>query len=417
MALLRQEVEPDEAGLDARALGRLDRHFAREVDAGRLPGFLVAVARGGRVAHLTAYGHRDITAGLPVEADTLWRIYSMTKPVTSVAALLLVEEGRLALDDPVARHLPEFADARVYDGGSGADVRTRPAAGPIRVRHLMTHTAGLTFAFYHSHPVDALYREAGLDSSVAPGKDLAGTVGVYARMPLQFEPGTQWNYSVASNVLGRIIEVVSGQPLDAFLAERVFRPLGMPDAGFQVSDEQAGRLAELYGEKEDGEGIQPIPGLPLRGRPRFLSGSGGMVATAYDIHRFMELLRRRGELDGVRLLTPETVDLMTSNQLPGGADLRSFGSRPAHDEPGNDGVGFGLGVSVVIDPSRTRSPSGLGTFGWSGVATTTFWVDPSRDLTVQFMTQLRPRRSHTVYPDLKRLVHEAVTPVSQSSSR
>ncbi|WP_425245585.1 serine hydrolase domain-containing protein [Streptomyces sp. NEAU-NA10] len=408
MALLRQEADPREVGLDAKALDRLDQHIAHHVDEGRLPGFLVAVARGGRVAHLTTHGHRDLAAGLPVEPDTLWRIYSMTKPVTSVGALMLVEEGRLSLDDPIADHLPAFADQRVYVSGSGADMITRPVEQPILVRHLMTHTAGLTFAFYHCHPVDALYREAGLESAVLPGSNLAETVEAYARLPLQFEPGTQWNYSVATNVLGRIIEVVSGQDLDEFLAERIFRPLGMPDAGFQVGDEQAARLAELYGDADDGR-IEPIAGLPLFGRPRFLSGSGGMVATAYDIHRFMELLRRRGELDGTRLLRPETVDLMTRNHLPGGADLRTVGSRPAHDEPGNDGVGFGLGVSVVIDPERTQAPSGLGTYGWSGVATTTFWVDPSRDLTVQFLTQLRPRKSLKLYPDLKRLVHEAVT--------
>ncbi|WP_062644155.1 serine hydrolase domain-containing protein [Streptomyces maremycinicus] len=408
MALLRQEVDPSEVGLDAKALDRLDQRLADFVDEGRLPGFLVAVARGGRVAHLTAHGRRDLAAGLPVEADTLYRIYSMTKPVTSVAALILVEEGRLGLDDPVADHLPAFAEQRVYTGGSGAGLTTRPAEQPLLVRHLMTHTAGLTFAFYHCHPVDALYREAGLESAVLPGSDLAATVEAYARLPLQFEPGTQWNYSVATNVLGRIIEVVSGRPLDEFIAERIFRPLGMPDAGFQVTDEQAGRLAELYGDADDG-GIEPIPGLPLSGRPRFLSGSGGMVATAYDVHRFSELLRRRGRLDGVRLLKAETVDLMTRNHLPGGADLRTFGSRPAHDEPGNDGVGFGLGVSVVTDPGRTQAPAGLGTYGWSGVATTTFWVDPSRDLSVQFLTQLRPKRSLKLYPELKRLVHEAVT--------
>ncbi|MEU5098025.1 serine hydrolase domain-containing protein [Streptomyces sp. NPDC020996] len=408
MGQLRQEVEPGEAGLDGKALDRLDQHFAHYVDEGRLPGFLVAVARGGRVAHLTAHGRRDIAAGLPVETDTLWRIYSMTKPVTAVAALILTEEGRLSLDDPVARYLPAFADPRVHVSGSGADVRTRPAAGPIRIRHLLTHTAGLTFGFYHAHPVDALYRAAGLESSVVPGTDLARTVDVYASLPLQFDPGTQWNYSVASNVLGRVIEVVSGQPLDAFFAERLFGPLGMADAGFHVPEEQAPRLAELYGDTGDG-GIEPIPGLPLRGRPRLLSGSGGMVASAYDWHRFMELLRRRGELDGVRLLAPETVDLMTSNHLPDGADLRSFGSRPAHDVPGNDGVGFGLGVSVVVDPARTAAPVGLGTYGWSGVATTTFWVDPGRDLTVQFYTQLRPKSSNAFFPELKRLVHEAVT--------
>ncbi|MFG2126467.1 serine hydrolase domain-containing protein [Streptomyces sp. NPDC048751] len=407
MAQLRQEVEPSEVGLDARALGRLDRHVARLVDEGRLPGFLTAVSRGGRVAHLTTYGRRDVTAGLPVETDTLYRIYSMTKPVTSVAALMLVEEGALSLDDPVAEHLPAFAEQRVYVDGTGAGMRTRPVEDPIRVRHLMTHTAGLTFAFYHCHPVDALYREAGLESAVLPGSDLAGTVEAYARLPLQFEPGTQWNYSVATNVLGRVIEVVSGKPLDVFIAERILGPLGMTDAGFQVTDEQAGRLAELYGDTDSG--IEPIAGLPLFGRPRFLSGSGGMVATAHDVHRFMELLRRRGELDGVRLLAPETVDLMTSNHLPGGADLREVGSRPAHDEPGNDGVGFGLGVSVVIDPERTQAPSGLGTYGWSGVATTTFWVDPGRDLTFQFLTQLRPRKSLKLYPELKRLLHEAIT--------
>ncbi|WP_030897264.1 MULTISPECIES: serine hydrolase domain-containing protein [unclassified Streptomyces] len=408
MARLRQEADPGEAGLDPQVLDRLDRHFARLVDEGRLPGFLVSVARGGRVAHLTTHGLRDIAAGLPVEPDTLWRVYSMTKPVTAVAALLLVEEGRLSLDDAVADHLPAFAAPRVYVSGSGADVRTRPADGPILVRHLMTHTSGLTFGFYHTHPVDALYREAGLESSVPPGADLAETIEVYASLPLQFEPGTQWNYSVASNVLGRIIEVVSGQPLDVFCADRIFGPLGMTDAGFHVTDEQAPRLSEMYGEQEGG-GIAPFPGLPLRGgRPRFLSGSGGMVASAHDYHRFMELLRRRGELDGVRLLTPRTVDLMTRNHLPGGADLRAFGSHPAHDEPGNDGVGFGLNVSVVIDPARTQAPSALGAYGWSGVATTTFWVDPGRDLTVQFMTQVRPRTSHTVFKDLKRLVHEAV---------
>ncbi|MGX1116451.1 CubicO group peptidase (beta-lactamase class C family) [Streptomyces ambofaciens] len=407
MPPLRQEVDAGAAGLDPEALDRLDLHFARQVDEGRLPGFLVAVARGGRVAHLTAHGLRDVAAGLPVTADTLWRIYSMTKPVTSVAVLTLVEEGRLSLDDPVDRYLPAFAEPRVYVDGTGDDVVTRPAAGPVRVGHLMTHTAGLTFGFYRTHPVDALYRAAGVESSVRPGADLAETVDLYASLPLQFEPGTEWNYSVASNVLGRLVEVVSGQPLDVFCAERIFGPLGMTDTGFHVTDAQAGRLAELYGETEDG-GITPVPGLPLRGRPRFLSGSGGLVSSAYDVHRFAELLRRRGALEGVRLLAPATVDLMTRNHLPGGADLRALGSRPAHDQPGNDGVGFGLGVSVVIDPSRTRSPSGLGTYGWSGVATTTFWVDPGRDLTVQFMTQVRPKSSHTVYPDLKRLVHEAL---------
>ncbi|GHI03056.1 serine hydrolase [Streptomyces cellostaticus] len=405
MAQLRQEVDPDEAGLDAKALDRLDQRFARYVDEGRLPGCLVAVARGGRVAHLTTHGHRDLAAGLPVEADTLWRLYSMTKPVTAVAVLHLVEEDRLSLDDPVDRYIPAFANPRVYESGSGDEVRTRPADGPILIRHLLTHTAGLTFGFYYKHPVDALYRASGLAYSVPPGADLAETVEVYARQPLQFEPGTQWNYSVASNVLGRVIEVVSGQPLDAFFTERIFRPLGMTDAGFHLTPQQAGRLAELYGETDDG-GITPVPGLPVRGRPRFLSGSGGMVATAQDFHRFMEMLRRGGELDGTRLLSPGTVALMTRNRLPGGAELSSFGA-PVHQERGNDGLGFGFNVSVVTDPSRTLAPSSLGTYGWTGVATTAFWIDPGHDLTVQFMTQVRPK-TLKVFPELRRLVHEAL---------
>ncbi|MGW1026725.1 serine hydrolase domain-containing protein [Streptomyces sp. NPDC002577] len=407
MEQLRQEVEPAEAGLDAAALGRLDRHCARLVDEGRLPGYLVMLARHGKVAHLTTYGCRNREAALPVEKDTLWRMYSMTKPVTSVAALILVEEGLLGLDDPLARYLPAFADPQVYDGGEGTDVKTRPAEGPIRIRHLLTHTAGLTFGFYYSHPVDAIYRAAGLESSVpSGGSDLAETCDLYASLPLQFEPGTQWNYSVATNVLGRVIEVVSGKPLDAFFAERIFGPLGMQDAGFCVTGEQAERLAELYGETADG-GITPVPGLPLHGRPRLLSGSGGMVASALDYHRFMEFLRRRGELDGTRLLSQATVDAMVSNQLPGGADLRTFGSS-VHAEPGNSGVGFGLGVSVVVDPDRTQTPSHLGTYGWSGVATTTFWIDPQKDLTVQFLTQVRPTGSHALYTDLKRLAHQAI---------
>ncbi|MFB7509572.1 serine hydrolase domain-containing protein, partial [Streptomyces broussonetiae] len=375
MAQLRQEVDPGEAGLDAKALDRLDRCFADHVDAGRLPGFLLALARGGRVAHLTTYGRRDVAAGLPVTPDTLWRIYSMTKPVTAVAVLQLMEEGRLGLDDPLERHLPAFADLRVYEGGSGAGMRTRPAAGPVLLRHLLTHTAGLTFGFYHTHPVDGRYRESGLEYSVPRGADLAETVEVYARMPLQFEPGTQWNYSVASNVLGRVIEVVSGQPLDAFFAERILGPLGMTDTGFHVTAEQAPRLAELYGERDEG-GIAPVPGLPVHGRPRCLSGSGGLVSSAYDFHRFMEMLRRGGELDGVRLLSADSVTLMTGNRLPGGAVLRAFGS-PVHQEPGNDGLGFGFNVSVVVDPSRTLAPSSLGAYGWTGVATTAFWVDPA----------------------------------------
>jgi CubicO group peptidase (beta-lactamase class C family) len=392
---LRQEVDPTEAGLDPHALTRLNAHFTRAVADNRLPGYLLSLSRHGHVAHLTTHGQRDQETHTPVTTDTLWRIYSMTKPVTSVAALMLIEEGSLTLDTPLAEIIPSFSHPQVYVDAT----HTRPASSPLLIRHLMTHTGGLTFGFYHDHPVDALYREAGLESSVVPGTTLAETCEVYARLPLQFDPGTAWNYSVATNILGRVIEIVSATPLDDFLRDRVFTPLDMRDAGFHVTPEQAPRLAELYGETEDG-GITPVPGLPLHSRPKLLSGSGGMVATARDYHRFMEFLRRKGELDGTRLLTPRSLTLMTSNHLPHNTDLRTYGTTP-HRTPNNEGVGFGLGVSV----GTTRSP---GTYGWSGVASTTFWVDPAHDLTVQFLTQVRPKGSNPFFQDLRRLVAEAV---------
>ncbi|MFE7071177.1 serine hydrolase domain-containing protein [Streptomyces sp. NPDC057620] len=419
MDQLQQEVDPAEVGLDPAALDRLDRFYARRVNDGLLPGYLVSVSRHGRVAHLTSYGLRDREAGLPVTADTVWRLYSMTKPVASVAALMLHEEGLLGLDDPVSRHLPSFADLRVYESGTGDDLRTRPADGPLLVRHLLTHTAGMTIGAYRTHPVDALYRAAGVEIQAPEGADLAEACELYASLPLQFEPGTQWNYSVATNVVGRLIEVVTGRPLDAFLAERVFAPLGMTDTGFHVSGEQADRLAVLYQENqeppegqegEEGQegraaGITPLPGPPVHERPRLLSCSSGLVGTAGDYHRFMEFLRRRGELDGVRLLSPDTVDTMTTNQLP--ADLHAFGSRPIHGQPDNAGLGFGLGVSVVVDADRTPSPESEGSYGWSGAGGTTFWVDPRNDLTVQFMTQVRPAATLSFH-ELKSLVHEAL---------
>ncbi|NGO42692.1 serine hydrolase domain-containing protein [Streptomyces ureilyticus] len=415
MSELRQQVEPAEVGLDPSALRRLDEHFARLVDDGRLPGYLISVARHGCVAHLTSYGLRDREAGVPVGTDTIWRIQSMTKPIASVAALMLQEEGLLDLDDPIARCLPAFAEPRVYVDGSGPDLRTRPADGPVLIRHLLTHTAGLTFGFYHAHPVDAAYRAAGVERAEPPDADLAEACELFAGLPLQFEPGTQWNYSVATTVLGRVMEVVSGQPLDTFLAERVFRPLGMADAGFWVPEDRADRLAVLYAESDGGDGgdkdgggkgsLVRSPEQPGRSRPRLLSANGGLVASAHDYHRFMEFLRRGGELDGARLLSPQTVATMLSNHLP--ADLRTFAS-PVHDFPGNAGVGFGFGVSVVIDPARTESPAGPGLYGWSGAAGTTFWVDPQRDLTVQFMSQVRPAAGPAWYADLRRLGHEVV---------
>lgn len=406
MGQLQIEAEAAEVGFDAERLERIDRHFDRYVDDGRLAGYLVSVARHGKVVHLATRGRRDLEADRPVEVDTLWRMYSMTKPITSVAALMLYEEGLLELTDPISRWLPAFAEPRVYAGGAGPSLVTRPAVEPIRVWHLLTHTAGLTYGWHYTHPVDAAYRAAGMEWGAPKGTDLAGVCDLYAAQPLLFDPGTEWNYSVSTDVLGRLVEVVSGQSLDRFFAERIFEPLGMPDAGFWVDEARADRLAALY-RPDTARKAVPLNGQAILSPPAILSGGGGLAAGALDYHRFTEMLRRRGELDGVRLLSPRTVDFMASNHLPGGATLAEFG-RPLYAETSFAGVGFGLGVSVTLDPAAAKVLSSAGEYGWGGAASTTFWVDPVEDLTVQFLTQLLPSSTHPIRPQLKQLVYQAL---------
>ncbi|MFL5792596.1 MAG: serine hydrolase domain-containing protein, partial [Actinomycetota bacterium] len=324
--VLEVEVEAGEAGFDAGRLSRIDRHFARYVDDGRLPGWLVLVSRHGKVVHLATCGQRDLEAGLPVEAGTRFRIYSMAKPVTAVAAMQLYEEGAFALKDPVHRFIPSFADMAVYRDGPASGPRTEPATQPVRLWHLLTHTAGLTYGFHHAHPVDAMYRAAGFEWVAPEGHDLAQCCDLWAGLPLLFEPGSEWNYSVASDVLGRVVEVVSGQPLDRYFQERIFGPLGMTDTGFWVTEADAGELAALY---RAGPGGRPVRDDELGGRalrrPACLAGGGGLVSTAADYHRFTQALARGGELEGARLLGSRTLAYLARNHLPGGADLESFG--------------------------------------------------------------------------------------------
>ena len=253
MSELKAEAEPAELGLDPDRLRRIDRHFARYVDDGRLPGWLITVSRHGRLAYVSGYGSRDVEAGLPVETDTLWRIYSMTKPITSVAAMMLYEEGGFELTDPVSSFIPSFADVRVYAGGSDLRPVTVPATEPVRIWHLLTHTAGLTYGFHRVHPVDAMYRAAGFEWSAPPGVDLAQACDMWAGIPLLFQPGTEWNYSVATDVLGRVVEVVSGQRLDEFLAARILAPAGHDRHRLlRRRSRAAGRLAALYTPGADG---------------------------------------------------------------------------------------------------------------------------------------------------------------------
>ncbi len=405
-------VDPAEVGLSAPRLDRVRRGFARYVDDGRLPGFLVSVTRYGRLAYLATAGLRDVEKGLAVEPDTVFRLYSMTKPVTSVAALMLFEEGGLELTDPVSRFLPSFADLRVYRGGPAARPVTEPASEPVRIWHLLTHTAGLTYGFHRAHVVDEMYRMAGYDWGVPPEVDLATACDPWAGLPLLFEPGTEWNYSVATDVLGRVVEVVSGMRLDRFFAERILVPLGMVDTGFEVPADRSDRLAALYARSLLHGGLRRLdrtaPLAPPVGRPpRLLSGGGGLVGTAADYQRFLLMLLGGGELDGVRLLAPRTVAYLTRNQLPGGADLAGFG-RPLHAETSFAGVGFGLGVAVVVDPVACRNLTSAGEYSWGGAASTAFYVDPAARLTVVFLTQLMPSSAYPLRSQLRQLVSQAL---------
>jgi CubicO group peptidase (beta-lactamase class C family) len=413
MSELKTEVDPAEVGLDPGRLERIGRHFARYVDDGRLPGWLITVSRHGRLAYVACYGARDVEAGLAVDTDTMWRLYSMTKPVTSVAAMMLHEEGAFELTDPVSSFIPSFAGVRVHTGGSELRPVTVPATEPVRIWHLLTHTAGLTYGFHRVHPVDAMYRAAGFEWSTPRGMGLAEACDIWAGLPLLFQPGAEWNYSVATDVLGRVVEVASGQRLDEFYQTRIFDPLGMNDTGFYATDTQLPRLAALYTPGSEGTAVRlDALGQAASRPPAMFAGGHGLVSTAADYHRFTQMLLPRpdspaGELDGARLLSPRTVGYMARNHLPGGADLDTFG-RPLYAESPFRGIGFGLGFAVVLDPVPGKVPGSAGELSWGGAASTAFWIDPAEELTVAFFTQLLPSSAHPIRSQLRQLVYQAL---------
>jgi CubicO group peptidase (beta-lactamase class C family) len=408
-------TDPAEVGLDATRLGRLDRRLARWVDDGQLPGFLVTVARHGKLVHVGRAGSRNVENGAPIEDDTRWRIFSMTKPVTSVAAMLLYEEGAFQLGDPISTWLPEFADTPVYVNGSSNKPVLEPQTEPIRVWHLLTHTAGLTYGFHHTHPVDAIYRANGFEWGSPPGLDTAEVVRRFASMPLVFQPGSEWNYGVSTDVLGRLVEVVSGQTLDEFLEQRIFAPLGMAATAFGLHPgDDPSSLARLYAAVPTPDGPAPTGLAPLDAmgehflsKPAYLSGGGGLVSTAGDYLRFMEMLRAGGSYDGGRLLGPRTVAHMWRNHLPGNADLATFG-RPLYAESPMRGVGFGLGFAVVLDPALYGGVASVDDASWGGAASTGFYVDTTEDITVGFYTQLMPSNTLPIRPYLRQLVNQAL---------
>ncbi|MEM9615888.1 MAG: serine hydrolase domain-containing protein [Actinomycetota bacterium] len=411
-------TDPTELGFDPTRLARIDRFIGEHyLEPGRLPGFSLLIGRRGQVAHRSHLGHRNVAAGAPMTDDTIVRIYSMSKPITSVAILGLYEEGRLRIDQPVSDFIPSFADLRVWADGSTISHTTTPLTRPMTVRDLLTHTSGLSYSWMRRHPVDALYRRSGLDA----GHKLEDWVEILAGIPLLFSPGDAWSYSVATDVLGRVVEVVTGQTFDVALTERIFEPLGMTATGFHVPDEAADRLAANYvlpsmspfGVPEGAEGDEMVllddggDASPQRTPPAFLSGGGGLLSTLGDYHRFTRMLVEGGTLDGARILSPSTIAYATRNHLPGGRDLAAM-ALPGFSEIVNDGHGFGLGFSVVVDPAATPVVCSPGEFAWGGAASTLFWIDPVEELTVIGMTQLMPSSAYPIRQELKALVYAAL---------
>jgi CubicO group peptidase (beta-lactamase class C family) len=398
-------TSPASKGFSAERLARIDRFLAeRYVDAGLLPCALLAVAREGRVVHRSVLGQASIERNQPLAEDTLFRIYSMTKPITSVALMMLVEEGRISLDDPVHRWIPAWRDLAVYRSGTPGAYVTRPVETPMRVLDLMRHTSGLTYDFQYRTSVDSAYRTGKIDPFQA--ESLQSFVDALGRLPLEFSPGTAWNYGVSTDVVGYLVGLVSGMPFEDFVRTRILGPLGMHDTDFFVPDDKAARFADCYVKGPRGA-LVPAPQRDFRTPPRAPSGGGGLVSTVDDYLRFCEMLRGGGALGDVRLLGPKTLHLMRSNHLPGGGDLAGL-SVSMFSEATYQGVGFGLGFAVTTDPVRAGLAGSPGEYWWGGLASTAFWIDPVEDVSVVFLTQLIPSSTYPIRRELRTMVNAAI---------
>ena len=400
-------TRPEDVGLSSSRLARIDTWRQKLVDDGKLAGMSTLVARRGQVAHWGSSGLADKERGTAMATDTILRIYSMTKPITSVAIMMLYEEGRFQLDDPISRFLPGFANQRVAVGGSRGKVDTVPAERDINFRDLLSHTSGLTYGFMESTPVDAMYRDGGLADFGNPDSDLIETVGKLATLPLIAQPGKEWNYSVATDVLGALVQVISGQKFGDFLQARILGPLGMVDTAFSVPDSKVGRFAANYvPHPKGGVMLFDDPGKSRYVGPRSMqSGGGGLVSTTGDYLKFCTMLLNKGSYNGVRLLGRKTVELMTSNHLRG--DMGDMG-QPRFSESSYLGIGFGLGFSVMLDPAKAQILGTPGEYAWGGAASTAFWIDPTEEMIVIMMTQLMPSSTYPIRRELRVLSYQAV---------
>lgn len=403
------QQSPAEAGFDAVRLTAIDRFVTtRYLDTGKLPHAQLLIARDGQIAHFSHLGAAREDGGA-VGADTLFRIASMTKPITSLAFMMLVEQGQVALDTPVHHVLPELKRLGVYaGGGAGVPFLTKPTAEPMRMVDLLRHTAGFTYSFQNRTNVDAAYRERRIESWHG-NLDLDGFVGALGEIPLEFSPGEQWNYSVATDVLGAVIERVSAMPLDHFFTQRIFAPLGMHDTFFQVPQDKLDRLADCWTLAAGKGRILYDTGADSAWarRPKLLSGGGGLVSSALDYHRFCSMCLNGGTLDGVRLVGRKTIELMTQNHLPGGSDLASM-SQSLFSEATNAGVGFGLGFAITQDVAKTLVPGSVGEYYWGGMFSTAFFIDPVERVHMIFMTQLSPSSTYPIRRELKTMLYAAL---------
>ncbi|MGA7809571.1 serine hydrolase domain-containing protein [Bradyrhizobium sp.] len=414
-------VSPESAGMSKSGFDRVEAHLkTRYIEAGRFPGTQLVVYRRGKLVHSTAQGHADLERKVPVKPDTIFRIYSMTKPITTTAFMMLVEQGLVALDEPVHKYIPEWKNLGVFVAGTTPAFLTRPPARPMLIVDLLRHTSGLTYGFQQRSNVDAAYREKKI-GEVEKAGTLDTMIAELAKIPLEFSPGEAWNYSVSTDVIGYLIGKISGRPFEQFLKEHIFDPLGMTDTDFFVPPDKAHRLAACYSADPQGgmnfhaadrKGTLTLQDDPATSsflaRPELISGGGGLCGTAADYLTFCRALLNGGELEGIRLLGPKTLALMTANHLPGGRDLPEM-SRSLFSEAAYQGIGFGLGFSVTMDPAKTLIPGSRGEYAWGGAASTAFWIDPAEELIAIFMTQVLPSSAYPIRRELRTLVYSAIT--------
>src|ERR1700691_6054942 len=414
-------ASPESAGMSKAAFDRIEEHLKqRYIEPGRFPGTQLLVYRRGKIVHSTVQGFADVERKVPVKDDTIFRIYSMTKPITSIAFMMLVEEGRVALEEPVHRYIPEWKNLGVFQAGVWPAFLPRALSKPMQIVDLMRHTSGLTYGFQQRSNVDAAYRELKIGEIEKAGT-LSSMIADLAKVPLEFSPGEAWNYSVSTDVIGYLIGVISGKPFEQFLQERIFDPLGMKDTGFFVPSDKAHRLAACYSASPQGamtfHATDRKGGLTLQDNPAtssflsppsFISGGGGLCSTTADYLTFCRALLNGGELNGVRLIGPKTLALMTSNHLPGGRDLPEM-SKSLFSEANYNGIGFGLGFSVTMNPAQTLIPGSAGEYAWGGAATTSFWIDPAEHLVAIFMTQVLPSSAYPLRRELRTMVYAAIT--------